>query len=78
MSIFLPKKSKKPKSDDNAKIITKKSSSNDNTNKNSTKSNKNNNNKSKCANPIFEEWITEWRDDAIARDLQSKHTYNKV
>lgn len=34
--------------------------------------------KFKSANPIFEEWITEWRDEAVARDLQSKHTYTKV
>ena len=39
-----------------------------------------NNNKSgtkKCVNPVFEEWLVELRDDAIARDLQSKHTYTK-
>ncbi len=30
------------------------------------------------ANPVFEKWIMEWRDDAIARELQSKHTYTKV
>ena len=31
-----------------------------------------------CANPVFEKWISEMRDDAIARDLQSKHTYTKL
>lgn len=38
------------------------------------------NNKSKktaCANPVFEKWLVELRDDAVARDLQSKHTYTK-
>jgi hypothetical protein len=30
------------------------------------------------ANPVFEKWIMEWRDDAIAKELQSKHTYTKV
>ena len=32
---------------------------------------------SSCVNPVFEKWIVEWRDDAIARDLQSRHTYTK-
>ena len=35
-------------------------------------------NKFKSANPVFEKWISEWRDDAAARDLNSKHTYGKV
>ena len=35
-------------------------------------------NKPKCCNPIFEQWIKEWREDAVARDLSSKHTYSKV
>ena len=35
-------------------------------------------NKFKSANPVFENWISEWRDDAAARDLNSKHTYSKV
>ncbi len=43
---------------------------------------KNNNNKANssknCINPVFEKWILDWRDDAVAKDLQSKHTYNKV
>ena len=42
----------------------------------------NNNNKANssknCINPLFEKWILDWRDDAVAKDLQSKHTYNKV
>lgn len=33
--------------------------------------------KQKCANPVFEEWLVELRDDAVARDLQSKHTFTK-
>jgi hypothetical protein len=43
---------------------------------------KNNSNKANstknCINPVFEKWILDWRDDAVAKDLQSKHTYNKV
>lgn len=39
---------------------------------------KKNTNKFKSANPIFEEWISEWKEDAIAKDLQSKHTFSKV
>ena len=35
-------------------------------------------NSKKCINPVFENWIMELRDDAVARDLQSKHTYTKV
>lgn len=31
-----------------------------------------------CANPVFESWLEELRNDAVARDLQSKHTYTKV
>ena len=31
-----------------------------------------------CINPVFEKWILDWKDDAVAKDLQSKHTYNKV
>lgn len=34
--------------------------------------------KSNCANPVFEKWLTEWRDDAAARELQSRFIYNKV
>jgi len=34
--------------------------------------------KSTGANPVFEQWINEWKEDAVARDLQSKHTYSKV
>lgn len=32
----------------------------------------------KCINSVFEKWIQDWRDDAVAKDLQSKHTYTKV
>ena len=32
----------------------------------------------KCANPVFEKWISEWRQDAMVKDLQSKHTLTKV
>ena len=41
---------------------------------------KNNSSKPKqpCVNPVFERWIIEWREDAIARDLPSKHTLWKV
>lgn len=35
-------------------------------------------NKQPCVNPVFEKWIMELREDAIARDTQSKHTYLKV
>jgi hypothetical protein len=43
------------------------------------KKNNNKANSSKnCINPVFEKWILDWRDDAVAKDLQSKHTYNKV
>jgi hypothetical protein len=31
-----------------------------------------------CVNPVFESWLEELRGDAVARDLQSKHTYTKV
>ena len=31
-----------------------------------------------CANPVFDKWISEWKENAVARDLNSKHTYNKV
>jgi hypothetical protein len=31
-----------------------------------------------CVNPIFEGWLIEWKEDAIAKDLQSRHTYSKV
>jgi hypothetical protein len=34
--------------------------------------------KKSCINPVFERWIVEWREDAIARDTQSKHTFTKV
>jgi hypothetical protein len=34
--------------------------------------------KSTSANPVFEKWIMEWKEDAVARELQSKHTYTKV
>ncbi len=34
--------------------------------------------KSTGANPVFEQWVSEWKEDATARDLQSKHTYAKV
>ena len=43
-----------------------------------TKSNGLKNNKKPCINPVFEKWIVELREDAIARDTQSKHTYLKV
>jgi crossover junction endonuclease MUS81 len=47
----------------------------------SSKNHGNSNNKRKqplkCPNPVFEEWISEWRDDAVAKDLQSKHSYTK-
>ena len=37
------------------------------------------NNKAKtCPNPVFEDWLIELRDDAVAKDLQSKHIYTKV
>lgn len=42
--------------------------------KNNNKANSSKN----CINPLFEKWILDWRDDAVAKDLQSKHTYNKV
>jgi hypothetical protein len=35
-------------------------------------------NSKKCINSVFEKWIMDWRDDAVARDLQSKHTFTKV
>ncbi|CAF0906643.1 unnamed protein product [Brachionus calyciflorus] len=38
---------------------------------------KKNTNKFKSANPVFEEWLSEIKEDAIAKDLQSKHTYSK-
>jgi hypothetical protein len=31
-----------------------------------------------CPNPVFEKWIVEMRNDAVARELQSKHTFTKV
>lgn len=34
--------------------------------------------KFKSANPVFEEWLSELKEDAIAKDLQSKHTFSKV
>lgn len=35
-------------------------------------------NRFKSANPVFEEWLSDLKDDAVARDLHSKHTYSKV
>ena len=40
--------------------------------------NKKNSRLKSCSNPVFEKWIEEMRDDAIARELQSKHTFTKV
>lgn len=34
--------------------------------------------KFQSANPVFEEWLSELKEDAVARDLQSKHTFSKV
>ena len=31
-----------------------------------------------CVNPVFEKWIVEWRDEAAARELNSRHIYTKV
>lgn len=41
-------------------------------------SNQNKRNKFNSANPVLEEWLTELKEDAVAKDLQSKHTYSKV
>ena len=48
---------------------------NNNFNKKKSSSTKSN---GPCANPVFEKWISEWKENAVARDLNSKHTYNKV
>ncbi len=58
------------------KYKNKTSKSNDSNNE--KKSNSSHKKQIKCVNPIFEKWLIELRDDAIARDLQSKHTYTKV
>ena len=29
-------------------------------------------------NPLFVEWLTEWRDEAVNKDLNTKFTYGKV
>ena len=31
-----------------------------------------------CANPVFEKWIEELRNDAMDRELKSKHSFTKV
>lgn len=31
-----------------------------------------------CANPIFEKWIIEWRDDAVAKNSKVQYVYSKV
>ncbi len=51
----------------NKKNIYKKNFSNSKSNKSLTP----------CANPVFEEWLTEWKNDAVARDLNSRHIFTK-
>ena len=34
--------------------------------------------KDPCPNPLFMQWLTEWRDDAAAKGMKSQYTYNKV
>ena len=29
-------------------------------------------------NPLFVQWITNWRDDAASKGIKSQYTYNKV
>ena len=31
-----------------------------------------------CANPLFVEWVEEWRDDARERGVNSHYSYTKV
>ncbi|CAM1297388.1 MUS81 (predicted) [Pycnogonum litorale] len=31
-----------------------------------------------CPNPVFEKWLTEWRDEAIEKGWKTQHTYNKA
>ena len=31
-----------------------------------------------CANPMFEKWLEEWKQEAQERGLNSVHTYRKV
>ena len=31
-----------------------------------------------CPNPLFAQWIEEWRDEAIEKGLKSSYTYSKV
>ena len=31
-----------------------------------------------CPNPLFMQWLTEWRDDAASKGLKSQYNYSKV
>ncbi|XP_030767482.1 crossover junction endonuclease MUS81 [Sitophilus oryzae] len=34
--------------------------------------------KIKCPNPLFEKWLTEWRDKAVANDSKMQYTFNNA
>jgi hypothetical protein len=31
-----------------------------------------------CPNPLFVQWLIEWRDDAAEKGIKSQYTYGKV